>query len=550
MPTEQPRQGGVLDRARNPNREARLAPPTLVRARWLGETTSVPRRTPEKKRLLATVLFTDIVNSTKLAEELGDTRWRQLLVTHHAIMRRTLNRHHGREIDTAGDGFFATFDQPSGAIECAEEMIERLRRIDVHIRAGVHMGEVEVMGPKVSGIAVHIGARVMSMAGAGQVLISSTVRDLTAGSDLDFEDFGVHELKGVAAQMHLFSVRQVPAVTEAAGPLLLEPEPEPAARRRVALVTGSLALVAAAAILVAVVSLRGSGDAAFVPAPNTVAEFDPSTGKVIGGVHVGTTPTALAYGDGKLWVANFDDKTIQSIDVSTRTAGPAMGGVLANPTGIAVGDGLVWVTNGFAGQVVKIDPSQANSAEPIAVGSGVQGIAYGFGVVWIAQSNQGTLLRLDPVTDSVKRVPLAEGAEPVDVAVGGGSVWVTDGQGGRVFEVDPQSLEVEGSVPLLEGQPSRVAFGDGFVWVTSTDSNSLTRIDPASGQFTTVENVGNGPLGVAAGPGGVWVANSRDGTVARVDPSSAEVVGRIRLGFSPDDVAVAPGGVWVSLHQP
>ena len=506
----------------------------------------MPRGSAEKKRLLATVLFTDIVNSTQLAEELGDKRWGKLLATHHTIIRRTLKRHGGREIDTAGDGVFATFDQPSEAIECAVEMIEQLRTIGVDIRAGVHMGEVEVIGSKVGGIAVHVGARVMAQAGPGQVVVSSTVRDLLAGSDLVFEDMGVHELKGVSAQMHLYAVQ--PVAVPQADEGLPPSEPEGRPRRPSIVVAGGLALLVAVAALIFLLVRDGSHEPAFEPAANTVAELDSATGKVIGGAKVGTTPTALAYGRGDLWVANFDDKTIQQVDVSTGEVGSARGGVLANPTGLAIGGGYVWVTNGFAGQVVKVDPNQANFAKPIPVGSGVQGVAYGSRAVWVAQSNSGELLRLDPANDTVERVRLPEGAEPVDVAVGAGSVWVADAQGGRVFQVDPATLTAGRPISLLHGQPSRIAFGDGLVWVTSTDSNSLTGIDPASGQTTTVDNVGNGPLGVAAGAGAVWVANSQDGTVARVDPSSGKVVARIRLGESPDDVEVTPDGVWVSLH--
>jgi YVTN family beta-propeller protein len=505
----------------------------------------MPRGAPERKRLLTTVLFTDIVGSTQRAEELGDKRWRDLLTLHHGIVRRALKRHRGKEIDTAGDGFFATFQQPSDAIDCARDLIDRLHQGGIDIRAGVHMGEVEVMGSSVGGIAVHVGARIMSKAEPGQVLVSNTVRDLMAGSDLDFEDAGFHELKGVAAQMHLFAVRSAPP--DAAPPPTVPPEP-PERRRSRSLLVGGLGAAAVAAILIIVFLLtRGPSEPAFVPAANTVVELDPTTGEVVGGVQVGTTPTSLAYADGQLWVANFDDKTVQSIDVSSRTAAPAKGGVLANPTGIAVGGGFVWVTNGFAGQVVKIDPRQANVTVPIEVGSGVQGIDYDFDQVWIADPNEGFLLRLDPVTGDVARLPLPDGAQPLDVATGAGSVWVTDGQGGRVFQVDPATAEVKQSIPILHGQPARVAFGAGFVWVTSTDSDSLTRIDPASGQTNTV-NVGNGPLGVAAGPGGVWVANSLDATITRVDPSSAKVIGRIRLGFSPDAVATTPEGVWVSLH--
>jgi class 3 adenylate cyclase/streptogramin lyase len=507
----------------------------------------VPRGSTERRRQLVTVLFTDIVGSTKRAEELGDARWRRLLTTHHAIVRRALKRHGGREIDTAGDGFFATFSQPSDAIDCAAEMIARLKTAGIDIRAGVHMGEVEVMDSGVGGIAVHVGARVMSKAEPGQILVSNTVRDLMSGSDLAFQDIGFHELKGVGAQVHLYSVR--PSAPEA------EPEPttaeaaEPAVRRRrIAVVAAVGVLFVAAAVAVLLVVLRGSSAATFVPAPNTVADLSPTSNDVIGGVEVGTTPTGLAFGDGLLWVANFDDKTVQSIDVATRTAGPAKGGVLTNPTGIAVGGGFVWVTNGFSGQVVKIDPNQANLTTATDVGSGVAGLAYGSGQVWIAQADQGVLIRLDAVTGSHQPVSLPAGAQPVDVAIGAGSVWVADGQGGRVLRVDPATLHVT-VIPLLSGHPDRIAFGEGFVWVTSTDADSLTRIDPKSGQPTTVDHVGNGPLGVAAGDGGVWVANSLDGTVARIDPRSAKVVGRVHLGFSPDAVAVTPDGVWVSLHQ-
>jgi class 3 adenylate cyclase/streptogramin lyase len=509
----------------------------------------MPRGDQGRRRLLTTVLFTDIVGSTERAEELGDKRWRQLLDHHHTIVRRGLKRHHGREIDTAGDGFFATFDQPSDAIDCATELIDRLHQAGIDIRAGVHMGEVEVMDSKVGGIAVHVGARIMSKAGPGQVLVSNTVRDLMAGSDLDFDDAGFHELKGVAAQMHLFSVRHAVAESEPAPVAPGEP-PEPARRPRVLAVGVVAALVVVVGGLVMFLLTRGSGAADFVPAANTVAEIDPASSTVIGGAHVGTTPTDLAFdGQHTLWVANFDDKTVQSVDVVTRDPGSAKGGVLANPTGIAVGGGFVWVTNGFAGQVVKIDPRQANSVVPIPAGSGVQGLAYGFDHVWIASPNDGTLLQLDPVSQEVTPISLPDGAQPVDVATGAGSVWVADALGGRVFEVDPESRDVKQSVPLLTGQPARVAFGAGAVWVTSTDADSLTRIDPATGQTTTISNVGNGPLGVAAGAGGVWVANSLDQTVARVDPKRAKVIGVVHVPVSPDAVAVTPDGVWVSLHS-
>jgi pimeloyl-ACP methyl ester carboxylesterase len=157
-------------------------------------------------RRLATVLFTDLVGSTSRATELGDRRWRELLEQHHTAVRRELDRFDGSEMDTAGDGFFATFDGPARAIRCAQSIIDVVRPLELDVRAGLHTGEVEVLDGKVAGIAVNIGARVAARAGAGEVLVSGTVKDLVAGSGLEFEDRGVAELKGVPGEWRLYAV--------------------------------------------------------------------------------------------------------------------------------------------------------------------------------------------------------------------------------------------------------------------------------------------------------------------------------------------------------
>jgi class 3 adenylate cyclase len=157
-------------------------------------------------RVLATVMFTDIVGSTTKAAELGDRRWRELLERHHAVIRGMLGRYRGQEVDTAGDGFLATFDGPARAIRCAQSIAEALQPLGLEIRAGVHTGEVETIDGKVGGIAVNIGARVGAAAGPSEVLASQTVRDLVAGSGLVFEDRGEHELKGVPDRWRLYRV--------------------------------------------------------------------------------------------------------------------------------------------------------------------------------------------------------------------------------------------------------------------------------------------------------------------------------------------------------
>jgi class 3 adenylate cyclase len=162
-------------------------------------------------RVLTTVLFTDIVASTERAAEVGDREWHGLLEAHHAAVRSLLARYRGKELDTAGDGFFATFDGPARAIRCAHAIARTVRPLGLEIRAGLHTGEVEPINGKVAGIAVSIGARVGAMAGPSEVLVSQTVKDLVAGSGLTFDDVGEHELKGVPGRWRVFRVVDQPA---------------------------------------------------------------------------------------------------------------------------------------------------------------------------------------------------------------------------------------------------------------------------------------------------------------------------------------------------
>ena len=166
------------------------------------------RPAPEPDRVLATVLFTDIVNSTQRATELGDRRWRELLDSYYGLTRKELGRFRGREIKTMGDGFLATFDGPARGIRCARTISESVDQLGIAIRAGLHTGECEMMGEDIGGIAVHIGARVAAEAAAGEVLVSSTVKDLVAGSGIAFEDRGSHALKGVPEEWRLFAVER------------------------------------------------------------------------------------------------------------------------------------------------------------------------------------------------------------------------------------------------------------------------------------------------------------------------------------------------------
>jgi len=160
----------------------------------------------ETDKVLATILFTDIVDSTRRQAELGDREWKELLQRHHGIVRQLLTQYRGEEQDTAGDGFYVRFDGPARAIRCAQDIIETVRPLGIEVRAGLHTGECEIVDGKCSGLSVSIGARVMANAGPSEVLVSRTVKDLTAGSGVTFQDAGEHELKGVPDRWHLHRV--------------------------------------------------------------------------------------------------------------------------------------------------------------------------------------------------------------------------------------------------------------------------------------------------------------------------------------------------------
>ena len=161
---------------------------------------------PVSDRVLATVLFTDIVDSTQLAADLGDEKWSDLLEGHHNAVRRELEIYRGHEVKTTGDGFHATFDGPARSVQCATAIRESTRRLGLKVRIGIHTGECEIRGESLEGVAIHIAARVSGMAAGGDILVSRTVKDLVAGSGIEFEDFGIHALKGIPDEHQLYKV--------------------------------------------------------------------------------------------------------------------------------------------------------------------------------------------------------------------------------------------------------------------------------------------------------------------------------------------------------
>ncbi|MEA2460641.1 MAG: hypothetical protein QOH90_818, partial [Actinomycetota bacterium] len=312
----------------------------------------------QTKRVLATVLFTDIVGSTMVAEELGDQRWRELLSRHHQIARRELKNFGGRELDTAGDGLFASFDQPASAVRCAAAMVRAMQTLGIDIRAGVHVGECEQIGNKLGGIAVHTGSRVMSLGNAAEVLVSGTTHDLVAGSRISSTDRGMHELKGIEGEHRIWQVTSVDeaevptplSTTEAIERRSLLTSPALMQKRwpRLALIGAALGVIG---LLVYFIVLPEDNGISSIP-PDSVGVIDPDAASIKSVFPVGSGPGAVVATGDKAWVARRDAGVVVVLDRTSGTVDTiAVGG---SPTAMSLDQGRVWILSAASGELVSI----------------------------------------------------------------------------------------------------------------------------------------------------------------------------------------------------
>jgi class 3 adenylate cyclase/streptogramin lyase len=514
-------------------------------------------------RILAAVLFTDIVNSTTVAEELGDRRWKALTAQHHRIVRRELKRFGGREIDTAGDGFFATFREPAAAIACACAASEAVRQLGIEIRAGVHFGECEQLGKKISGITVVLGARIMALGGAGDVLVSGTVADLTRGAGYGLADRGTHQLKGVGGEWRVLEVDSIEGV----------PRPRPldatqAADRRAAIAPEDARTRLGTPVLVAGLAAAGLAAAALVfalsrspqatpPRPGTIARIDKAGEGFDAEVAVGAGafPEDIAFDGGNLWIANVATRTLMRVDPE---GGSQVFGTPSAPTGVAFADGQVWVTYGFVSDPLRgvgvLDPVDAVLAPAgIAVPNGSYPIASGDGALWIADFLGSTIVRHDLASGRTSSSGLPAGSGPTSLGVGGGSLWVAAGRQPSVFRIDTteQTQQVErfgtgGDIPTaLSVAP------DGTVWIVKREADSVLAL--SSSGTTRVDLVVSdrcdGPSAVEATDEGIWVSCSLSSNVVRLDPTGGSIVSSLSVAGDPGPMATdGTGAVWVAIR--
>jgi class 3 adenylate cyclase len=490
------------------------------------------------ERRLATVLFTDIVSSTERAVELGDRGWRALLRRHQRTVRAELRRYAGHEVDSAGDGFFATFAQPAQAVRCALAIRQAVRPLGLSVRSGVHAGEVEPIGPKVGGVAVHLAARVLSAAEPDEILVTSTVRELVAGSELVFEDGGARTFKGFEDRWRVFRV--IGPEPSAAAPLAEEPAGMDARARRMAIAAGGV--IGAALVTGVLIVLGLGGQAAPTAGVNTVVQID-GANTIASAVAVARAPIALSAGAGALWVAS-EAGTVTRIDLDTR-ATQVVGGV-GIPSAMAVAGSSAWVAQGYEGRISRIDTETVELRETLELhGRRIAATDEG---IWMTDDLADRVIHLSGVTFAeLGTVALQAGSGPRGVATDGSTVWVANQRSATLIRIDQASLATVGHPIGLGSPPTEVAVAGGSVWVTSLEADTLYRVDPEQGRVAATIEVCDEPDAIAASADGVWVACRADRVVRRFGLDGS-FVADVAIPGVPCALAIVEDGVWVAIR--
>jgi class 3 adenylate cyclase/DNA-binding beta-propeller fold protein YncE len=516
-----------------------------------------------RRRRLQTVLFTDIVGSTDIAAKLGDARWRALLSRHHALVRREVRRFGGREVDTAGDGFFVTFSSPADGIRCALGASEAVRELGVEIRAGLHFGEIEQMKPKVAGLAVATASRIASLARAGEVLVSSTVEELVAGSGIRFEDRGPQVLRGVPGARHVFAVTSVDGAprpetlsSEEAERRLDAITPAPFARRHRSWIALAAIMAAGAGASIFALTRPAAPPPPVQIRPNSLVEIDPATDKVTAAVPVvepGGSQIAVVP-PRELWVLSQQNQVVSIVDSRARekeTLG-IFGGQATDTAagyGIAYAAHLVWVS-GANNEVVALDPDLRTVVDRIRIPGSPNLMAVAFNRVWVAVHDAELVDAINPNTG---HIVLTGHIGPGDngIGAGEGAVWVANYLNGTISKIDPQTGKTTPIDLDYDSGPATIGVGFGSAWVSDVRKGIVERIDPATNEVVRHIKVGRPSASfasdIAALAGSMWVVSPASKSVVRIDPATNTVQARIRVPFYPAGLVAAYGKIWVTV---
>jgi hypothetical protein len=437
--------------------------------------------------------------------------------------------------------------------------------LGIEVRAGLHVGELEEMRPKVAGLAVVTAARLASLASAGEVLVSSTVSELVAGSGLDFEDRGIHQLKGVPGPRHVFAVTVIDGTPRSAPLNAAEAErrreaiePPPRRNRGTWRIGAGAAAVALVAALVVVVLAASQSAASIHVQPQSLVEINPTNGRIVADI-----PVARPNGSQiaivpphEVWVLSQTQQVITIVNAltgKTQTIGVFSGQNGRNEGfGITYADGLVWVSGGND-QVATIDPrTRQQSGALLHVPGAPALMATGFGRVWIGRHDAEVVDGIDPATRKV--AVKSDILSAVNgIGVGEGAVWIAD-YFGVVFQVNPSSEKSRRIYVSKSANPglATVATGFGSAWVSAIGDGSVYRIDPALHRIVKRIRVGKPDTvdyasDIAPAAGSMWVVSPGSKTIVQIDPGSNAVKSRIPLPDLPEDLSVGYGRIWVTV---
>jgi YVTN family beta-propeller protein len=521
-----------------------------------------------------TFLFTDIEGSTQLERQLRE-RYGGVLREHQAIVRAAFAAHGGDELDTQGDSFFYVFPRAKAAVDAAVDAQRALAAHswpedgDVRVRMGINTGEASLEGDRYIGFAVHRAARISAAGHGGQILLSSSTRDVVEhdlGADLSIRDLGQRRLKDLPRPERVYQLVVDGLPSEFAPLKTLDIELRRKRRRTYA--AAALVGVLAAAVAIPVFALGQGSDGGAGVEPNSVAVIDPQSNKVVDSVAVGVRPAAVAVGEGSVWVGNTEDETVSRIDAETRELIRTIP-VGEYPSDVAVGLGSAWVL--LAGSPTRLrgialDSEVEEEDVPALTGSRNAGctraraaVSAGGGALWVAcsQISGSDASRVDPKSTRVVRIEEALfSSSPVgialsDVAFGLGSVWITNRTGNAVVQIDAETLRNLREVQVGRA-PEATAVGFGSVWVANSEDDTVSRFEvggPDEPVVVSAIPVGDRPADVAVGEDGVWVVNRGDSTISRIDPKAGNVVATIRLDNEPVRVAAGDGFVWVTVQD-
>ena len=507
-------------------------------------------------RALRAVLFTDIVGSTSVAAELGDARWAELVASHHRFLRREIARFHGSEIDTAGDGFFATFQRPADAIRCAAAAMEAVHALGIEIRAAVNFGELEATGHKPGGLVVNTAARIVALAGPAEILVSAAVRDILSGSDIVFEARGARRLKGIEGRARLFEVVHVDGMPL---PPPLDADEAQSRRREVVPTThprrtGLFVGIGAGLVVVLVsgVMLLDADDLLERPPTalqeHVVVGIDPSSGEseaTLALRRVEGAPSSprhvVAAGEGGVWVLR--PPMLTHLDPN-RPAGP--GGEIdvgRSAFDLQTGHGAVWVSSARTA-LMKVSPVSEEARPFLREDAAPTGLAI-TDSVWVSL-NDGTLIRQNPFSGA--RVQGNPGTPIYWLAATTEAVWIADVLAGELIEVDPASLNPVNEPIEIGGTIDRIVADNDFVWVLDRSLGTVLRVDPEGGGEGEAR-VGEEATDMALGLGYVWISD-REGSVYRIDSTT---MGVESFRFEAEVLGVAVDGeaglVWAYLGE-